>query len=126
MAGGRRHNLYQRCDCGCIQSSGKLVQSRLWYETQWLDGSKPETTPAAVLSYRDYQTELAKSLGRNSQSITGQIDRESQTDQGLQPDPDTGQQTDIRPDPEPKQTGKTGLYWLAGGVALLAAMVGRV
>ncbi|MBC54108.1 MAG: hypothetical protein CMQ34_09790 [Gammaproteobacteria bacterium] len=113
-AAGRRNQLYKRCGCGCDQRNGAVVQSRLWYETEWLDGMKPEKAPAQVQAPEDY---------------SGQVDRIDQQPRGVAADDETGQQTEIRPESkpenEPDQPDKTGLWWLAGGVAALAVLVGR-
>lgn len=43
--GKRASYLYQRCECGCLQGSGAWVQTRYWFETEWIEGMKPEPPP---------------------------------------------------------------------------------
>lgn len=110
-ASGRRNQLYKRCGCGCDQRNGKAVQTRLWLETEWLAGLKPDSPPSVV----DVDAGLA-----------GQVDRAGQKTQGIEGDAIPGQQTEIEPESDPEKIDKTGLWWLAAGVAGLAALVGRV
>ena len=107
-ASGRRSQLYKRCGCGCDQRNGKAVQTRLWFETEWIEGLKPDNAPSMV----DVEV--------------GQVDRASQKAQGVAVDVEAGQQTEIKPDEESEKIDKSGLWWLAAGVAGLAALVGRV
>lgn len=115
VAAGRRNQLYKRCGCGCDQRNGKVVQSRLWYDTQWLQDMKPEAAPARVMSSEEY---------------FGKIDRADRADSGVDDSGEVGLQTEIKPDIKPENDAdtrdKSGLFWLAGGVAMLAALVGRV
>ena len=133
QAAGRRRQLYQRCGCGCVQANGKYKQSELWFETDWLDGMKPEESPAAIYTQDEYLQEMDAMVQRKlAKRKPVSADRKDQSASGLQPDPETGHKPEVKPDldrdPEPDDTGKTdksGLYWLAGGLTLLAAMVGR-
>lgn len=128
QAGGRRGSLYQRCGCGCVQSNGPLVQSRMWYETDWLPDLKPDPAPAKVLDPEQYQQQLLGWLSRNGLQA-GQIDRPDRAAPEFQPGTESGQQTDSGPDSgrpidrdEPVKTGrKKGALLLA-----LAAVSGLV
>lgn len=43
---GKGRFLYTRCgNCGVDQRAGAAVQTRLWNETQWREGLKPEEAP---------------------------------------------------------------------------------
>jgi len=43
---GKGRFLYSRCmECGPDQRTGKAVQRRLWEQTDWRDGMKPESAP---------------------------------------------------------------------------------
>lgn len=141
-AKGRRNQLYQRnCDCGCVQSNGQLMQSKLWYETTWL--GEPPAKPANVMEKQAYQDALGKEskrlqgMGEKPGQEVGQIDRQTKETQGLQPDENSGQAsgqlTDFDPtvDREVNQEVKAtnpvkrpiGLWWLVAAAGLLTAIV---
>lgn len=43
---GKGRFLYTRCtECGPDQRAGKAVQQRLWNETRWREGQRPEAPP---------------------------------------------------------------------------------
>ncbi|PCJ22525.1 MAG: hypothetical protein COA96_14140 [SAR86 cluster bacterium] len=71
-AAGRRQALYQQCECTCVQHNGALHQSRLWYETTWLDGLKPENQPRKVLEKSEYLTRLKAATERNRVLVDSQ------------------------------------------------------
>ncbi len=46
---GKGRYLYTRCpECKADQRTGKSFQTRLWHETNWYPGKKPEAPPANV------------------------------------------------------------------------------
>lgn len=133
QAGGRRNQLYQRCDCGCVQANGRLIQSQLWFETEWLDGAQPANPPPKAYPYDEYQDALDASLARIESRRKPGVDREAQQTRGLETESGDGQLTDVDQnidqesdrEPEPETASRGGLYWLAGGLTLIALMVGR-
>lgn len=123
LAGGKRHQLYGRCECGCVQSNGKVVQSRLWYETDWIEGMKPEMPPA-VMPRHDYEAALVKVAERNGAKSIGQTDRPGDLpgdgDADLGDDFVPGGPGDDKPIDQPGKKG--GLLMLVVvGIGLLAA-----
>lgn len=68
-AGKRAGFLYQRCGCGCAQANGAWVQTRLWYETDWLPldqleaGVELASKPGNAKSAQEY---LQRFAGVNS------------------------------------------------------------
>lgn len=123
QAAGRRKQLYQRCGCGCVQSNGKLVQSRMWYDTEWLHDLKPDSPPLEIYTQAEYSQALADSIARRSGRQLPPVNRPKPANK-------PANKPDFVPDDDKKPADigdkKTGLYWLAGGVAVLAAMVGRI
>lgn len=137
QAGGRRGSLYQRCGCGCVQSNGPLIQSRMYYETEWLDGLKPASPPDRVMDLASYQAARitnAALIPLNPVNA-GQNDREKPSDSAKKDEDNAGQQTDFRPgeatagaaDNNAKPTTKKGLVLvlLAGAGVALAAILRR-
>lgn len=123
QAGGRRACLYQRCGCGCDQRNGRMVQSRFWHETEWLDGMKPETAPEAVYPEAEFRALLdaEPAVGQTDRASTGP-EAEAVTDFDPEADREVaGQQTGE----EQKPTG--AMPWVLGGLAVaVAAVMGRV
>lgn len=73
QAKGKNRHLYQRgCDCKSVQSNGKMVQSRLWFETQWLPDLQPAEPPADIYDREQYLAKLQDVANRNSRLVTGQ------------------------------------------------------
>lgn len=121
---GTRHQLYQRCGCGCVQSNGAFVQSRFWYETEWT-GEVP-TMPPMVLGRDDYQKELARVAAVNTALCPSRDDQGDQAEQGLEEE--AGQVADEEAAPigaevVEKKGGGIGVV-LALGVGLLVAALG--
>ncbi len=70
QAGGKRSSsLYQRCGCGCLQGNGKWMQSQFWYETEWLEGLRPEM-PVNVYPEEKYQERFGGQQAEPEQDTT--------------------------------------------------------
>lgn len=118
QAGGRRGSLYQRCGCGCDQRNGKLIQSRLFFETEFLDGLEPDLGDA-IYSRDDY---LAKTGIENAAPVD-QLDHETQglgadtvaDVEAVNIDRETGQDSD-------QETSGKGALWLVGAGLLGTAL----
>lgn len=127
QAGGRRGSLYQRCGCGCDQRNGRMVQSRFWYETEWLPGLQPEAPPASVYPEAEFREKVASESGQDA----GQVDRPDRADSGFQENENPGQQTDFGPeldrdrdgDRSNKPIGQKKWWLLAAAGGLVVALL---
>ncbi len=119
QAAGRRNQLYQRCDCGCVQANGRLIQSRMYHETEWLDGMKPEQ-PGNVYDLDEYREKLAGAVERSASRLPVRSESKAEPEK-----PDFVPESEpIGEEPE-NQESKKGLWWLAGGLATIVAVVVR-
>ncbi len=98
-ARGAGRYLYTRCgECGPDQRTGAAVQTRLWYQTTWRDGA-PEAKPPNLREPK-------------------QEPEEPKTKPVEEPNPE--------PSKPAENQGKTGFWWLLGGVgAVVAILAGR-
>lgn len=137
QAAGTRRQLYQRCGCGCVQSNGKLIQSRFWYETQWQHGLKPEQPPAVIYDQEEYLVKLREAVARSQATLPGQqaapLPAQAEQVQVIEEAEESGQQADFIPADDPgadpaQPVKKSGGKWLLvlaglgiGGLGLLAS-----
>lgn len=129
-AGRRAGYLYKRCGCGCDQRNGKMVQSVLWYEAQWLDvdqlpeGVELPNKPPNVYDLDEYQErrggvpEKAES-DPEAESIGQETSETAEAEAANEPDFEPEEAENI-PETEPvvKPKKSNTKKWL-GGAALL-------
>lgn len=133
QAGGKRTgSLYQRCGCGCLQGNGKWMQSRFWYETEWLHPDQlPERVelpekPRTVVSEEEYQARFGAAskpddTGEETvpESGGGDTPEEEAKAPGSDGDPAPGE-------PEAESKGRGKLWLVASGLLVGAlAIVAR-
>lgn len=126
-AGKRSGRLYQRCECGADQRSGAWVQTRLWYETDWLDGLQPEMPDNVypVDKYLERFGERQAEPAKNDDAVEAVKEEAEEAEAGVDgPAPVDGQEVEQDTEPKPKKTGR--LWLLVGGIAAgaLALMAG--
>lgn len=107
FAGGRRNALYQRCECGCDQRTGKMAQSLFWYETDWLDGLRPEIDLTSIYTLEEFDRKRV-----------GQVDRLDRADTELEQIADRPEQTESQTETETDETGLKNSEIVGDGMEL--------
>jgi len=132
LARGRRRSLYQRnCDCGCQQGNGAVFQSMLWYETEWLEGLKPEYPPANAMDSETYRslkngdTEQLADTKPEAGQVDGQAPVNKEPSPVKEPDFDPVNEPELDQDLDQESSVKSTktVWWLVAAAGILTAIV---